>query len=241
MFDLRTVPSMLSDLLQRLGKVGSSRFFWTLIVIELAFLALHLGVAGFTEPQGRTDPANWARIDADQSLSEWFEYALFGIAAALIWLSSHASSSYKVMPIAALLLMLALDNMLGGHEHLAGMLLPGHQAYGELLVAMLYAAAAAGCIIASFVKASDKQRVFVLSIIVGIGLLGGFGVVVDLIHSRIGARLPNARLWAGLIEDFGELVSTGCIAAACWSFFEETTLGAVSPSVFGKLPHQVAN
>ena len=192
---------------------------WLLLLIDTLFLALHMAVTGFALLDEAPASANWARIDRDNSVSEIYEYLKFAMASGLLISLSIARRRPNLLPLALIMAILIVDNMLSGHETLGPILVPGHQNYGELLYFVLLLLVCLVLTWIGFRNATPLEKKQMLAIWAGILVLGGFGVGVDAVHAKlVGWGILWADRWMGLVEDFGELVAITFILGACLSF-----------------------
>lgn len=198
-----------------------SRMLWGLLIIDAAFLALHLAVTGFSLIDTAPSTANWARVDRDGSVSEVWELILLSSAALALIMLAKINRRIVTVPLAAILAFLAADNFLRFHERFAGVLLPGRQDSGELLFFVLVLFASAALTVWSWYGATSRERSFIVAIWCGIMLLGAFGAGVDAIHAIASRWFVQAERTVGIVEDFGELVSISIIAALSWVFMRE--------------------
>lgn len=201
---------------------------WILLLVDATLLALHMGMTGFSIRDTAPESVDWARIDRDNSVSEIFEYLMLAGASALLFRGAVATRRFNMVPIAFLLVLLALDNMLRGHEYLSNVLLPGHQNYGEVLFFVLFFVVAVVLTMLAWHRANVQEQSYLIAIWTGILLLGGFGVGVDALHVKIWTWFIQAERWIGLVEDFGELVSISLITGICFLFARHTDLAPQS-------------
>lgn len=214
------------------SRLVRSRMVWCLLAIDAMFLVLHLVITGVAIMDEAPASANWARIDRDNSISEIYEYVKFTIASGLIISLSIFRKRPNLVPLSIIMAILVLDNMLGFHEYLGPIIVPGHQNYGELLYSLLLAALCMALTWAGFRNANKVERQQIITVWAGILVLGGFGVGVDAVHAKLVSwEILWADRWMGLVEDFGELVTITLILSVCLSFVRNEFRSAVKASI----------
>ena len=93
-----------------------TRAFVVLLAIDTALITLHLFVLRAQE--GTSLAEGNFRLDRDGSLSEWFEYAKLAAAALMLAAASLRHGARELLPIAAILVLVLLDNSLTWHEQM---------------------------------------------------------------------------------------------------------------------------
>lgn len=182
-----------------------------IFLADLFFILLHVaavnGVIGGNE--------RLFRVDKDRSLSEWFEYAKLFVSFLLIFYLSVSRKFYQIMPMALVIFYLCLDDSLRLHEYMGDVLVPAHDNVGQALFTMMVGAAtvvmaAIGCMLSQ-----RPGRIQIISVLLPILLLGGFGSIVDAFHEVMMRFVPRADNLIGFIEDGGELVSMSVLLLTC--------------------------
>lgn len=143
------------------------------------------------------------------------EYAKLAFSALILTAASLRQRARELLPIAAMLVLVLLDNSLTWHQQMGLRLVPANRHIVEALYFAVIGAVllAAGWII--FLAAAWFRRPEVLAIALVTGALGFFAVAVDALHVPISSFLPRLDRWLAILEDGGELLTLSVLLAVC--------------------------
>ncbi len=189
-----------------------SGFFLFLILLSLSALAVHIWVLG-RGPADLSFNPDRLRVDKDNSVSEYFEYAMLGGTAASLVIASSIGRSRVLLLPAFLCCYLLIDNWFTVHERMGKILYSEHARAGEVIFAGLVAIV----ILVTGAIAFRKTRLFgreaLCALAVPIAVFSFFAVGVDAVHSVVARYWPRYNLLFGGLEDFGEMLSIALLLA----------------------------
>lgn len=204
-------PSEIGEALGIIWRGLGTRLALAIFLADLFFLLLHLaavnGLVGGNE--------RLFRVDKDRSLSEWFEYAKLFASSVLIFYLSTSRKFYQIMPMALVIFYLCLDDSLRLHEYMGDVLVPAHDNAGQALFTMMVGSATVIVAVIGCMLSQRLGRIQIISVLLPILLLGGFGSIVDAFHEVMMRFVPGADNLIGFVEDGGELVSMSVLLLTC--------------------------
>jgi hypothetical protein len=190
---------------KRTASVAGVLLAVNLILVMIAVIGFLPGPFVLIDP--RTDGGVW----------EMWEAAQLGGAAVLLAAFAFRERMLSPALVAAVLLYLIADNLLRIHE--AYGLRMGGFAYGEFLYLMMVGGIVVVVLGAALLKAGPRERAISLVFAGLFGVLAGFGVALDLVHSLL---LDQGRIFDigfTAVEELGELLTCSLIfiaALAAW-------------------------
>lgn len=197
-----------------------------LLVLDALFLATHAAhvIAIHVGSEGALADRAFS-IEQDGGYSERYEYAKTAACSLALGACFAATRQPVHAGLAVIYVLLLSDNAFELHERLGeeasvlfgpaqSLFATAPQALGEVLVFGLGGLMVLAIAVITWRRSSPEHRDMAMPSLVLIGLLGVFGVGVDLVHAAFSASYPLDRLF-GLIEDGGELVvlSVSCAIA----------------------------
>jgi hypothetical protein len=193
-----------------------------LLLVDAGFLAAHAGQV-IAEWRGLIAPgAARFSIEAEGGPSEIYEGAKAGVCVLALVIVAWRESQPVYAALAAAFALALADNALALHERwgaAVAQLLPlgrgAAQAGGEITFFLAAGLLMLAALTLGFTRSAPPHRRMGLPFVGLLLALGGFAVVVDLVHAAVaGQRRAFDRLF-GLVEDGGEMVvlSLACALA----------------------------
>ena len=196
------------------------------VLIDAALLALHLASAAEVAAGAIPEIPYLLDIGTDFGLAERWNAIKWASALGAVLAGLAARRTVPLGVLAAVIAALLIDDYLRVHEAMgaafaaAGVLpdlrIEHRYALGELLFSAAFGAAAIGGLVLAALGSGGRLRRDLFAIVGLVVLLGGFGVVVDLVHSLavLAADGPLNPAVLGFVEDGGEMLVTTVLAAA---------------------------
>ena len=165
-------------------------------------------------------------IGADFGLGERWNAIKWATALGVVLAALGARRALPLGVLAAVIAALLADDYLRIHEAMGAAFaatgaLPSlavelRYAVGELLFSAAFGVAAVGGLLIAALRSAAPLRRDLLGVVGLVLLLGGFGVIVDLIHSLadMAASSPIDPALLGFVEDGGEMLVTTALAFA---------------------------
>lgn len=194
---------------------GAIAFYALLAAIDAGFILLHIiGRVVFH------DHYHFLDISRDHSLSELFMYLEYVLCMALLAGHAEARRSWHYLAWIPLFIYLLGDDSVQIHEKVGDFLahhfdLPkvhhlDPDAVGELLATFLVLLFFAPILLVGFIAGNRRFKAFSVGLAACIGLLGFFGVFVDVIHALLHHR-KYLKFVMGIAEDGGEMFALSLI------------------------------
>lgn len=213
---------------------SGQRGVWIVVSFLLAADICFIGLHCWAELRGLSD--RMLRIDVDRGYAESFQGVKYLYLLVVTTITTLTYRSWHVALWLPMFVYLLVDDLMMVHEIVGSELVekfglqPLHglrdQDIGELLVTLTAVAALGVPLLLGYLLGHRTSRWFYRVLVILTIALGGFGVVVDLVHVQF-ASTEGQFDWIAVLEDGGEMIVVTCMAL----FLTRVAVGGGEPGM----------